>query len=41
MVQWNRETYYGGPIHQDLTVDGIIYDYMGKKPLEHRNELLT
>jgi rhamnogalacturonan endolyase len=31
MVQWNRETYYGGPIRQDLTVDGIIYDYMGKK----------
>ena len=30
MVQWNRETYYGGPIRQDLTVDGIIYDYMGK-----------
>jgi rhamnogalacturonan endolyase len=36
MVQWNRETYYGGPIHQDLTVDGIIYDYMGKKELGKR-----
>jgi rhamnogalacturonan endolyase len=28
MVQWNRETYYGGPLHADLTVDGIVYDYM-------------
>jgi rhamnogalacturonan endolyase len=32
MVMWNRETYYGGPLHSDLTVDGIVYDYMGRFP---------
>lgn len=28
MVMNTRETYFGGPLHSDLTVDGIVYDYM-------------
>jgi rhamnogalacturonan endolyase len=30
LVTWNKETYYGGPLRSDLTVDGIVYDYMGE-----------
>jgi rhamnogalacturonan endolyase len=30
MVMWNKETYYGGPLKSELTVDGIVYDYMGQ-----------
>jgi rhamnogalacturonan endolyase len=29
MVMNSRDTYYGGPLHSDLTVDGIVYNYMG------------
>ena len=29
MVMNNRETYFGGPLHSDLVVVGIVYDYMG------------
>lgn len=25
-----KETYFGGPLHSDLVVDGIVYDYMGQ-----------
>lgn len=28
LVMNTRETYYGGPLHSDLTVDGIVYDYI-------------
>ncbi|KAI1244319.1 hypothetical protein MGN70_014190 [Eutypa lata] len=28
MVMNTRETYFGGPLHSDLVVDGIVYDYM-------------
>ncbi|KAL0934674.1 rhamnogalacturonate lyase c [Colletotrichum truncatum] len=28
LVHNTRETYYGGPIHSDLVVDGIVYNYM-------------
>jgi rhamnogalacturonan endolyase len=31
MVMNTRDTYYGGPLHSDLTVDGIVYNYMGKR----------
>jgi rhamnogalacturonan endolyase len=37
LVMWNRETYYGGPLHSDLTVDGIVYDYMGTLSKSLRN----
>jgi rhamnogalacturonan endolyase len=40
MVMSNRETYYGGPLHSDLTVDGIVYDYMGKFLNENRKLIL-
>lgn len=23
-----KDTYFGGPLHSDLTVDGIVYDYI-------------
>ncbi|KAI1079337.1 polysaccharide lyase family 4 protein [Whalleya microplaca] len=28
LVHNTRETYYGGPLHTDLVVDGIVYNYM-------------
>ncbi|KAL4911415.1 hypothetical protein BDW74DRAFT_8124 [Aspergillus multicolor] len=28
LVHNTRETYYGGPIHADLVVDGIVYNYI-------------
>ncbi|KXJ85533.1 rhamnogalacturonate lyase [Microdochium bolleyi] len=28
LVMNTLETYYGGPLHSDLVVDGIVYDYM-------------
>ncbi|KAH9995210.1 polysaccharide lyase family 4 protein [Xylariaceae sp. FL0662B] len=28
LVHNTRETYYGGPLHADLIVDGIVYNYM-------------
>ncbi|KAL2862615.1 galactose mutarotase-like domain-containing protein [Aspergillus lucknowensis] len=28
LVHNSRETYYGGPLHSDLVVDGIVYNYM-------------
>ena len=30
LVHNTVETYFGGPIHSDLVVDGIVYNYMGK-----------
>jgi rhamnogalacturonan endolyase len=29
LVMNTKDTYFGGPIHSDLTVDGIVYNYMG------------
>jgi len=29
MVMNSRDSYYGGPLHTDLTVDGNVYNYMG------------
>ncbi|CAG8133684.1 unnamed protein product [Penicillium olsonii] len=28
MVMNTKDTYYGGPLHSDLTVDGIVYNYI-------------
>lgn len=28
LVMNTKDTYYGGPTHSDLTVDGIVYNYM-------------
>ncbi|KAH9887127.1 polysaccharide lyase family 4 protein [Xylariomycetidae sp. FL2044] len=28
LVMRSKETYFGGPLHSDLVVDGIVYDYM-------------
>ncbi|KAJ0161202.1 putative rhamnogalacturonate lyase C [Colletotrichum tanaceti] len=28
LVHNTRETFYGGPLHSDLVVDGIVYNYM-------------
>ncbi|OIW28428.1 rhamnogalacturonan lyase [Coniochaeta ligniaria NRRL 30616] len=28
LVMNTRDTYYGGPLHSDLTVDGIVYNYI-------------
>ncbi|KAK2756699.1 hypothetical protein FQN54_005145 [Arachnomyces sp. PD_36] len=28
LVMNTKDTYFGGPIHSDLTVDGIVYNYM-------------
>jgi rhamnogalacturonan endolyase len=30
LVMNSRDTFYGGPSHSDLTVDGIVYNYMGE-----------
>jgi rhamnogalacturonan endolyase len=30
LVMNTRDTYFGGPIHSDLVVDGIVYNYIGK-----------
>lgn len=28
MVMNSKDTYFGGPTHSDLTVDGILYNYI-------------
>lgn len=28
MVMNTKDTYFGGPTHSDLTVDGILYNYI-------------
>jgi rhamnogalacturonan endolyase len=30
LVMNTKDTYFGGPLHSDLTVDGIVYNYIGK-----------
>jgi rhamnogalacturonan endolyase len=30
LVMNSKDIFYGGPEHSDLTVDGIVYNYMGK-----------
>lgn len=30
LVMNTKDTYFGGPTHSDLTVDGIVYNYLGK-----------
>lgn len=30
LVMNTRDTYFGGPTHSDLTVDGIVYNYICK-----------
>jgi rhamnogalacturonan endolyase len=30
LVMNTKDTYWGGPLHSDLTVDGIVYNYIGK-----------
>lgn len=32
LVMNTKDTYYGGPLHSDLIVDGIVYNYIGKSP---------
>jgi len=29
LVQNTKDTYFGGPLHSDLVVDGIVYNYIG------------
>lgn len=29
LVMNTKDTYFGGPLHSDLTVDGIVYNYLG------------
>jgi rhamnogalacturonan endolyase len=29
LVMNTKDTYFGGPLHSDLTVDGIVYNYIG------------
>ena len=37
-----RDTYFGGPLHSDLTVDGIVYNYLGQQSsLSSLREILT
>jgi rhamnogalacturonan endolyase len=33
LVQNTKDTYFGGPLHSDLVVDGIVYNYIGKYEL--------
>lgn len=41
LVMNTKDTYFGGPTWSDLTVDGIVYNYIGKMvPLCLRGELL-
>lgn len=28
LVMNTKDTYFGGPLHSDLTVDGILYNYI-------------
>jgi rhamnogalacturonan endolyase len=30
LVMNTKDTYFGGPLHSDLTVDGIVYNYIGE-----------
>lgn len=30
LVQNTKDTYFGGPLHSDLIVDGIVYNYIGR-----------
>jgi len=30
LVMNTKDTYFGGPLHSDLTVDGIVYNYIGQ-----------
>jgi rhamnogalacturonan endolyase len=30
LVMNTKDTYFGGPLHSDLIVDGIVYNYIGK-----------
>lgn len=32
LVMNTRDTYFGGPLHSDLTVDGITYNYVSISP---------
>ncbi|KAI0171786.1 polysaccharide lyase family 4 protein [Hypoxylon sp. FL1284] len=41
MVMNTKETYFGGPLHSDLVVDGIVYDYMGSRRLTSRKPNIT
>jgi rhamnogalacturonan endolyase len=33
LVMNTKDTYFGGPLHSDLIVDGIDYNYIGQQPL--------
>lgn len=33
LVMNTKDTYYGGPLHSDLVVDGIVYNYIGNYTL--------
>ncbi|KEY73344.1 hypothetical protein S7711_01458 [Stachybotrys chartarum IBT 7711] len=37
MVMNTKDTYYGGPLHSDLVVDGIVYNYMSSN--HHGNQV--
>lgn len=35
LVMNTRDTFFGGPLHSDLTVDGITYNYVSKPCFTH------
>jgi hypothetical protein len=39
MVMNTKDTYYGGPLHSDLVVDGIVYNYMSSN--HHGNQVVS
>jgi hypothetical protein len=30
LIMNTKDTYSGGPLHSDMTVDGIVYNYIGE-----------
>lgn len=39
MVMNTKDTYFGGPTHSDLTVDGIVYNYISSN--HHGNQTVS
>jgi hypothetical protein len=40
LVMNTKDTYFGGPLHSDLIVDGIVYNYIGKWDLKTNSDRL-
>jgi rhamnogalacturonan endolyase len=41
LVMNTKDTYFGGPLHSDLIVDGIVYNYIGMLKVSITRRLLT